>query len=52
MVRTSLIPGLLKTLQSNQNERIPQRLFEISDTATQDAETDTGAKNHRKICIM
>jgi len=52
MVRTSLIPGLLKTLQSNQNERIPQRLFEISDTARQDAETDTGAKNHRKICIM
>ena len=52
MVRTSLIPGLLKTLQSNQNERIPQRLFEISDTAKQDATCDTGAKNHRKICIM
>jgi phenylalanyl-tRNA synthetase beta chain len=52
MVRTSLIPGLLKTLQSNQNERLPQRLFEISDTAKIDNTTDTGAKNHRKICIM
>lgn len=52
MVRTSLIPGLLKTLQSNQNERIPQRLFEISDTAKMDNTTDTGAKNHRKICVM
>lgn len=52
MVRTSLIPGLLKTLQSNQNERLPQRLFEISDTAKQDKSCDTGAKNHRKICVM
>ena len=51
-MRTSLIPGLMKTLNSNQNERIPQKIFEISDCAKIDAETDTGAKNVRKICIM
>ena len=51
-VRTSLIPGLLKTLNSNQNERIPQKIFEISDVAVLDNTHDTGARNHRKICIM
>lgn len=51
-VRTSLIPGLLKTLNSNQNERIPQKIFEISDIAVLDSTHDTGARNHRKICIM
>jgi phenylalanyl-tRNA synthetase beta chain len=52
VVRTSLIPGLLKTLHSNQNERIPQKIFEISDTARIDTTSDTNARNHRKICIM
>jgi len=51
-VRTSMIPGLLKTLQSNQNERIPQKIFEISDCAVIDPTHDTGARNHRRICIM
>lgn len=51
-VRTSLIPGLLKVLQSNQNERIPQKIFEISDVAMIDKTSDTGARNHRRICIM
>jgi phenylalanyl-tRNA synthetase beta chain len=52
VVRTSLIPGLLKTLQSNQSERLPQKIFEISDTTVIDDSTDTGAKNVRRICIM
>ena len=52
LVRTSLIPGLIKVLQSNQNERIPQKIFEISDCAVIDPTHDTGARNHRKICLM
>lgn len=52
LVRTSLIPGLMKVLQSNQNERIPQKIFEISDCAVIDPTHDTGARNHRKICLM
>ena len=51
-VRTSLIPGLLKTLNSNQDEKLPQKIFEISDTAVIDPSHDTGARNHRKICLM
>lgn len=51
-IRTSMIPGLLKVLQSNQNERIPQKIFEISDIAVLDKTHDTGARNHRRICLM
>lgn len=43
MVRTSMIPGLLKCLLENQNETIPQKIFEISDVAKIDAKSDTGA---------
>ena len=47
-----MIPGLLKTLNSNQDEKLPQKIFEISDTAVIDLSHDTGARNHRKICAM
>jgi len=52
MVRTSLAPGLLKVLQSNQDERIPQKIFEINDVCKLDETTDTGARNERKVCVM
>lgn len=51
-VRTSLIPGLLKTLKENKNEPIPQKVFEISDCVVLDQTTDTGAKNIRKIAAL
>lgn len=51
-VRTSLLPGLMMTLKSNQKEPKPQRIFEISDTAVIDMSTDTGAKNIRRIALV
>lgn len=51
-VRTSLLPGLLKTLNSNQNERLPQKIFEVSDCAVIDPTTETGARNVRRICCV
>ena len=36
IVRTSLIPGLLKVLQSNTDESIPQRIFEVTDIVVLD----------------
>lgn len=51
-VRTTLIPGLLNVFNSNQNEKIPQKIFEISDCAKIDMTTDTGCVNFRKICVM
>ena len=52
IVRTSLLPGLLKCLQSNKAENVPQKLFEVSDTVVKDNTTDTGAKNIRKIAAL
>lgn len=42
----------MKTLNSNQKERLPQKIFEISDCSRINAESDTGARNERKICFM
>jgi len=52
MVRTSLLPGLLKCLKENKAENVPQKLFEVSDTVVKDASTDTGAINIRKITAL
>lgn len=52
IVRTSLLPGLLKCLRENKSENVPQKLFECSDTVVRDANTDTGARNIRKIAAM
>ncbi len=51
-MRTSLLPGLLKTLQSNQNETKPQKIFEVSDTVVLDPNHETGARNVRRICVV
>jgi phenylalanyl-tRNA synthetase beta chain len=59
VVRTSLLPGLLKTLQHNKSASFTSgfKLFEISDIVIPDdkhlvAETIVGAKNRRKICAV
>ena len=52
MVRTSLIPGLLKTLQSNASEALPQKIFEISDVVLLDESQDTKARNERRMAVM
>lgn len=49
MVRTTLLPGLLKTLRENRKHSLPWRLFEVSDVARQDAEDlERCAKNERR----
>ena len=57
VVRTTLLPGLLKTFQHNKSASFAQgfKLFEISDAVVIDREnsiTDTivGARNVRKLC--
>ena len=52
IVRTSLMPGLLKCLNFNRKNPIPQKVFEISDCVVLDPESDTGARNVRKICAL
>uniref|UniRef100_A0A069DWA5 Phenylalanine--tRNA ligase beta subunit n=1 Tax=Panstrongylus megistus TaxID=65343 RepID=A0A069DWA5_9HEMI len=52
VVRTSLIPGLLKSLSFNKDVPLPIKLFEISDVVYCDETTDTGARNLRKLCAL
>ncbi|CDW75114.1 phenylalanyl-trna synthetase beta chain [Stylonychia lemnae] len=52
VVRTSLIPGLLKVFQSNMNESLPQKVFEVSDVAMLDDTSDVLARNERRISAM
>ena len=52
IVRTTLMPGLLRCLEFNKKNVKPQRVFELSDCCVLDPQSDTGAKNVRKICAM
>lgn len=59
VVRTTLLPGLLKTLQHNKSASFTGgfKLFEISDVVVPDdehvvTETIVGAKNMRKVCAV
>lgn len=52
VVRTSMLPGVLKTYQNNKAMSIKEglKLFEVSDVVVLDDKTDVGAKNVRRIC--
>ncbi|KAJ2947379.1 hypothetical protein O0L34_g17146 [Tuta absoluta] len=52
VVRTTLLPGLLKTLAANKKMPLPLRLFEISDVVLQDQQSETGASNERRLCAL
>uniref|UniRef100_A0A1L8DFL7 Phenylalanine--tRNA ligase beta subunit n=1 Tax=Nyssomyia neivai TaxID=330878 RepID=A0A1L8DFL7_9DIPT len=50
--RTTLIPGLLKTLAANKKMPLPMKLFEISDVILADDEAEVNARNERRICAV
>ncbi|XP_026330336.1 phenylalanine--tRNA ligase beta subunit [Hyposmocoma kahamanoa] len=52
VVRTLLLPGLLKTLASNKKMPLPLKLFEISDVVFKDDKAETGARNERRVCAV
>jgi len=53
VVRTTLVPGLLKTLNRNLGQvNIPIRIFEAGDVVIQDASQDVGARNCRKVAAL
>ncbi len=49
MVRVSLLPGLLKTLQINTHRELPQRIFEVGDITLLDPEAQTGTCEKRLV---
>jgi len=52
IARTSLMPGLLKTVQANRKMPLPMKLFEISDVVLKDAGTEVGARNERHMSAV
>ncbi len=53
MVRTWLLPELMKVLQNNRSKPFPQRVFEVGDVVIPDNSSDTLAKNQQKVaCVI
>lgn len=50
--RTSLLPGLLRTILENKSNPLPYKLFEAGDCIIADPTTDTGSRNLRKIAAL
>jgi phenylalanyl-tRNA synthetase beta chain len=48
VVRTTLLPGILKTLRENKAMGLPVGVFEVSDVALQDTSQEHKAKNERR----
>uniref|UniRef100_A0A1I7V0Y9 phenylalanine--tRNA ligase n=1 Tax=Caenorhabditis tropicalis TaxID=1561998 RepID=A0A1I7V0Y9_9PELO len=52
VARTSLLPGLLKTLASNRDMPLPLKLFELQDVIPKDEKMDVGARNERRLAAV
>nr|XP_022906713.1 phenylalanine--tRNA ligase beta subunit [Onthophagus taurus] len=50
--RTTLLPGILKTIAANKKMPLPIKIFEISDVVLKDINTEVGARNERRICAV
>ncbi|KAL5046206.1 hypothetical protein BDW71DRAFT_182340 [Aspergillus fruticulosus] len=47
VVRTSLLPGLLKTIRENKSHSVPMKIFEVSDVAFKDLSVERKSRNER-----
>lgn len=52
VVRTSLIPGLLKTVRENRSHPLPIRIFETSDVVFKDKTRERQARNERHAAAL
>ena len=52
MVRTSLIPGLLKTIRENRSHPLPIKIFETSEVVFKDASRERQARNVRHAAAI
>lgn len=52
VVRTSLLPGILKSIGSNLHTKIPIKVFEVADVVLLNEKADEGAKNERRACCV
>ncbi|KAJ1368453.1 Phenylalanine--tRNA ligase beta subunit [Parelaphostrongylus tenuis] len=52
VARSSLLPGLMKTLLSNRDMPLPLKLFELQDVVLRDPKSDVGARNERRLAAV
>jgi phenylalanyl-tRNA synthetase beta chain len=52
VVRTSLLPGLLKTVRENRSHSLPIKIFETSDVVFKDKTSERQAKNVRHAAAV
>ncbi|KAL9082437.1 MAG: hypothetical protein Q9159_006426 [Coniocarpon cinnabarinum] len=52
IVRTSLVPGLLKCARENKHHAVPMRLFEVSDVAFKDPTRERKTRNERHLAAL
>ncbi|XP_028772641.1 phenylalanine--tRNA ligase beta subunit, cytoplasmic [Neltuma alba] len=51
-VRTSLMPGILKTVAHNKDHPKPIKIFEVGDIVVLDDTKDVGARNQRQLAAL
>ncbi|KAL1564804.1 phenylalanine--tRNA ligase [Salvia divinorum] len=52
VVRTTLMPGILKTVGHNKDHPKPIKIFEVGDVVLLDEKKDVGASNRRKLAAL
>eukprot|EP00897_Mesotaenium_endlicherianum_P008434 jgi/Mesen1/7619/ME000004S07890 len=52
VVRSSLLPGMLKTMGHNKDAPRPLKIFEVSDVVLLDDSKDVGAANSRRLVAL
>ncbi|GFZ07659.1 tRNA synthetase beta subunit family protein [Actinidia rufa] len=52
VVRTSLMPGILKTVGHNKDHPKPIKIFEVGDITLLDEKKDVGASNRRQLAAL
>ena len=50
-IRSSLIPGILKSIEGNKANQLPYKIFEISDVVIAGEDNEVCAANRRKLCF-
>lgn len=49
ILRTWLLPGLMRALKENRLHELPQKIFEVGDVVLLDEDAETGAENVRRV---
>jgi phenylalanyl-tRNA synthetase beta chain len=52
VVRTSLLPGILKTVSANKHQPLPLKVFEVSDVVLRDESQSRRSRNQRNISAV